>query len=51
MHAASGRYSDNAPPTPKPRRQIYNQYQRGAPSPTPSVVSAAPTMGEDGWWS
>jgi len=51
MHSPSGRYPDVASSTPKPRRQAYNQYQRGAPSPTPSVVSAAPTMREDGWWS
>lgn len=51
MHSPSGRYPDIAPSTPKPRRQVYNQYQRDAPSPTPSVVSAAPTMREDGWWS
>jgi hypothetical protein len=40
----------NIPPsTPKPHK-AYPQYSRG-PSPTPSTVSAAPTQGEDGWWT
>lgn len=43
------------PVTPKSRYTApsYNNYHRGyrAPSPTPSAVSAAPTLGEDGWWS
>ena len=38
------------PVTPKSRYP--SQYKNfRAPSPTPSVVSAAPTLGEDGWWS
>ncbi len=38
---------------PHPKAQYaapYQQYAR-APSPTPSTVSAAPTQGDDGWWS
>jgi len=53
---ASSRYPVNnfVPSTPKAavRRPTYNNsYQRGAPSPTPSTVSVAPTQGDDGWWS
>lgn len=45
------RYSSLAPATPKAQYAApYQQYARG-PSPTPSTVSAAPTQGDDGWWS
>ncbi|KAF8971587.1 hypothetical protein BDZ97DRAFT_1787214 [Flammula alnicola] len=50
IHTPSSRYANLAPSTPKPHRTSYAQYQRG-PSPTPSTVSAAPTQGDDGWWS
>ncbi|KAH9919765.1 uncharacterized protein BXZ73DRAFT_80282 [Epithele typhae] len=29
----------------------FRKHNFRAPSPSPSVVSAAPTLGEDGWWS
>ena len=32
-------------------RQFANTRRVAAPSPTPSVVSVAPTEGADGWWS
>ena len=38
------------PMTPRALRpQAY--YRPQIPSPTPSNVSAAPTLGDDGWWS
>ncbi|PPQ62781.1 hypothetical protein CVT24_000475 [Panaeolus cyanescens] len=41
------------PSTPKARHSgLYNSFNAArGPSPTPSVVSAVPTQGEDGWWS
>ena len=43
------------PVTPKTRYTAAPQFRRNgsfrAPSPSPSVVSAAPTLGDDGWWS
>ncbi|KAF9480431.1 hypothetical protein BDN70DRAFT_912709 [Pholiota conissans] len=42
------RYASLAPATPK--ASVYVPHPRG-PSPTPSTVSAAPTQGDDGWWS
>ncbi|KAJ3512730.1 hypothetical protein NLJ89_g3354 [Agrocybe chaxingu] len=52
LHSTSSRYSSrqNVASTPKPRYTAYDSQYR-APSPTPSVVSVAPTQGEDGWWS
>ncbi|KAF8895024.1 hypothetical protein CPB84DRAFT_1848362 [Gymnopilus junonius] len=51
MHTPISRYSHLGPSTPKPQRMSsHYQHQRG-PSPTPSTVSAAPTQGNDGWWS
>ncbi|KAI0735960.1 hypothetical protein C8Q76DRAFT_668735 [Earliella scabrosa] len=49
IHAPWRQPTMPAPVTPKSR---YTPTYRGfrAPSPTPSVVSAAPTLGEDGWW-
>jgi len=47
----ASRYPNHGASTPKPHRTTYNSYQRGAPSPTPSVVSVTPTQGEDGWWA
>ena len=51
VQAPASRYPNHGASTPKPHHTTYNSYQRGAPSPTPSVVSAAPTQHEDGWWS
>ena len=53
IHAPKSRYPPLGPSTPKVRRPAYpSSYNRAAaPSPTPSTVSAAPTQGEDGWWS
>ncbi|TFK41407.1 hypothetical protein BDQ12DRAFT_679415 [Crucibulum laeve] len=53
IHAPTGRYPHLGPSTPKARRPMYaQQYQRPSiPSPTPSNVSAAPTLGDDGWYS
>lgn len=40
------------PSTPAPRRHHVSSYVKNrAPSPTPSAASAAPTEGDDGWWS
>ncbi|KAH8101585.1 hypothetical protein BXZ70DRAFT_906693 [Cristinia sonorae] len=39
-----------APVTPKAKRPHQPYYPRIA-SPTPSNVSAAPTLGDDGWWA
>ncbi|KAF9032191.1 hypothetical protein BJ165DRAFT_1535149 [Panaeolus papilionaceus] len=53
--AATGHYSNYTPSTPKARLSmpLYNNSYRASrgPSPTPSVVSAVPTQGDDGWWS
>ncbi|KAF8168344.1 hypothetical protein B0H34DRAFT_685136 [Crassisporium funariophilum] len=51
-HATPSRYSNITPSTPRAQPSRYNSssYVRG-PSPTPSTVSAAPTVGDDGWWS
>lgn len=50
IHSPPGRYPDYVPPTPKPRRSPYGQYNTRAPSPTPSVASTAPTRDADGWF-
>ncbi|EAU93335.2 hypothetical protein CC1G_08648 [Coprinopsis cinerea okayama7 len=51
IHAPKSRYPHLGPSTPK-TRPGYSHYTRAsAPSPSPSIVSAAPTQGEDGWWS
>ncbi|TFK47942.1 hypothetical protein OE88DRAFT_1664911 [Heliocybe sulcata] len=42
-------YRNGIPVTPKGRQSQY--YRPQIPSPTPSTVSLAPTLGEDGWWS
>lgn len=39
-----------APVTPKAKKPHQRYYPR-IPSPTPSNVSAAPTLGDDGWWA
>ncbi|GJE94258.1 hypothetical protein PsYK624_104270 [Phanerochaete sordida] len=45
IHAPTAR----APVTPKAVRP-HAYFRPQIPSPTPSTVSAAPTLGEDGWW-
>lgn len=42
-------YRNGGPMAAKAKPSAY--YRRQIPSPTPSTVSAAPTLGEDGWWS
>ncbi len=51
IHAPSARRDGpiRLPMTPKAARQ--DLLRRQIPSPTPSNVSAAPTLGDDGWWS
>ncbi|PIL29954.1 hypothetical protein GSI_07865 [Ganoderma sinense ZZ0214-1] len=50
IHAPWRQSTLATPVTPKSRYP--SQYKNfRAPSPTPSVVSVAPTLGEDGWWS
>ncbi|KAI1785421.1 hypothetical protein LXA43DRAFT_899881 [Ganoderma leucocontextum] len=50
IHAPWRQPTLTVPVTPKSRYP--SQYKNfRAPSPTPSVVSAAPTLGDDGWWS
>ncbi|KAF9014925.1 hypothetical protein BDQ17DRAFT_1340185 [Cyathus striatus] len=50
IHAPRGVYPSLGHGTPKARASPY--YSRASiPSPTPSNVSAAPTLGDDGWWS
>ncbi|KAI0960912.1 hypothetical protein AcV7_000159 [Taiwanofungus camphoratus] len=51
IHAPAGHESPmRLPMTPKAKRPP-SYYNRQIPSPTPSNVSAAPTLGNDGWWS
>ncbi|THH32620.1 hypothetical protein EUX98_g1584 [Antrodiella citrinella] len=53
VHAPrSGRNMIRAPVTPKAKKPMHAQpfYPRAA-SPTPSTASAAPTLGDDGWWA
>lgn len=52
IHAPNARREDpiRLPMTPKGVRS-HSYYRPQIPSPTPSNVSAAPTLGEDGWWS
>lgn len=51
MHAPA-KSSPPEPTTPKARTRGYTPSHRSkVPSPSPSVVSLAPTEGEDGWWS
>ncbi|EKM60392.1 uncharacterized protein PHACADRAFT_82113 [Phanerochaete carnosa HHB-10118-sp] len=45
IHAPTARQ----PMTPKAVRP-HSYYRPQIPSPTPSTVSAAPTLGDDGWW-
>ncbi|KAI0791811.1 hypothetical protein C8Q75DRAFT_732200 [Abortiporus biennis] len=52
IHAPTGR-RDNAiklPMTPKTNKRPGSYYRPQIPSPTPSNVSAAPTLQGDGWW-
>ncbi|KIP04050.1 hypothetical protein PHLGIDRAFT_211829 [Phlebiopsis gigantea 11061_1 CR5-6] len=51
IHAPTARRDDPArlPVTPKAVRP-HQYYRAQIPSPTPSNVSAAPTLGNDGWW-
>ena len=55
IHAPKSRYPSHlTPSTPmaKNRQGYPSHYSRAnAPSPSPSVVSAAPTLGDDGWYS
>ncbi|TCD62819.1 hypothetical protein EIP91_006385 [Steccherinum ochraceum] len=52
VHAPrSGRGIIRAPVTPKAKRPHAQPYYPRAPSPAPSNVSAAPTLGDDGWWA
>ena len=48
MHAPKGYYAAG-PTTPRIGRGLPNRMN--AVSPSPSVVSVAPTVGEDGWYS
>lgn len=48
---APWRQSMPAPVTPKSRYTPNYRRDFRAPSPSPSAVSAAPTLGNDGWWS
>ncbi|EJF58554.1 hypothetical protein DICSQDRAFT_149052 [Dichomitus squalens LYAD-421 SS1] len=50
IHAPWRQSTLQPPVTPKSRYPSHYKNFR-APSPTPSVVSAAPTLGDDGWWS
>ncbi|KAF8624885.1 hypothetical protein AX15_005753 [Amanita polypyramis BW_CC] len=45
------KYPYLGPSTPREQQNAHQYYRAAAPSPTPSTVSAAPTQGEDGWWS
>ncbi|CAK5280036.1 unnamed protein product [Mycena citricolor] len=50
----ASRYSGLANQPRRPTSQAYRYstpVRQNAPSPTPSVVSLAPTQGADGWWS
>ncbi|TFK19893.1 hypothetical protein FA15DRAFT_626187 [Coprinopsis marcescibilis] len=54
IHAPKSRYPHLGPSTPKSRNPsaYSSRYSRAAaPSPSPSIVSAAPTQGDDGWWA
>lgn len=52
VHAPrSGRNVIRMPVTPKAKKSHQTPYYPRAPSPTPSNVSAAPTLQDDGWWS
>ncbi|KAH6917642.1 hypothetical protein BKA70DRAFT_1368012 [Coprinopsis sp. MPI-PUGE-AT-0042] len=52
IHAPKSRYPNLGPSTPKNRPGYPTHFSRAnAPSPSPSVVSAAPTLGDDGWYS
>ncbi|OBZ79888.1 hypothetical protein A0H81_00129 [Grifola frondosa] len=54
IHAPNARHENpiRIQMTPKAKRLTLNQYYRPQiPSPTPSNVSAAPTLGDDGWWA
>lgn len=51
IHAPTARRDEpiRLPVTPKAVRP-HQYYRAQIPSPTPSNVSAAPTLGNDGWW-
>ncbi|KAH9487164.1 hypothetical protein JR316_0001233 [Psilocybe cubensis] len=51
MHTPSSRFASLAPSTPKAFPSRFSSQYARAPSPTPSTVSAAPTQGDDGWWT
>ncbi|CCL98342.1 uncharacterized protein FIBRA_00336 [Fibroporia radiculosa] len=50
IHAPRPEDAINMPITPKTKRAP-SYYARQIPSPTPSNVSVAPTLGDDGWWA
>lgn len=51
IHAPAARRDEpiRLPMTPKAVRP-HQYYRPQIPSPTPSTVSVAPTLGDDGWW-
>ena len=53
IHAPWRQGSSLATPVTPKSRYTAPQFRSSfrAPSPSPSVVSAAPTLGDDGWWS
>jgi len=50
IHAPRRGMPTTAPVTPQAKK-ARGYYRPQIPSPTPSNVSAAPTLGDDGWWS
>ncbi|KZT68449.1 hypothetical protein DAEQUDRAFT_671259 [Daedalea quercina L-15889] len=50
IHAPRRPAATAAPATPLAKK-AHGYYRPQIPSPTPSNVSAAPTLGDDGWWS
>ncbi|KAH9921301.1 uncharacterized protein B0H18DRAFT_1121452 [Fomitopsis serialis] len=50
IHAPRRGMPTTAPATPQAKK-ARGYYRPQIPSPTPSNVSAAPTLGDDGWWS
>jgi hypothetical protein len=47
MHAPTARKAESS----RPSNRLQSNYRSQIPSPTPSTVSAAPTLGDDGWYS
>ena len=50
MHAPRPGAAAAVPVAPQAKK-AHGYYRPQIPSPTPSNVSAAPTLGDDGWWS